>query len=230
MHTLLEAYLSEVARHLSPLPFKRRAEELREMRAHLENAVTVSRQQGRTEAEAARAAVQQFGPPEAVGAGAVAAWKRGRSLDRKSFWGSAACAAVTTLLVTRLTLHLLAFLPPLPARGFVQPPFDARLWAWCIAWLMPTFLLVGGLSGFLFPKRAVPGVAVGLTGFLSYFLLAGAVAGSRWPEVSFVSLLDESYWLSSVAAMDTIFILSALAAAWAGSRWRGRRAGRVARA
>ena len=32
MHSLLEKYLSEVSAHLSPLPTKRRNEELREMR------------------------------------------------------------------------------------------------------------------------------------------------------------------------------------------------------
>lgn len=46
MHNPLETYLSEVAAQLKPLPTKRRSEELREMRQHLLNAVTVNRELG----------------------------------------------------------------------------------------------------------------------------------------------------------------------------------------
>ncbi len=233
MHSLLEGYLSEVSAHLGALPRKRRADEMREMRAHLENAIVVSRELGQSEHEAAQTAIAQFGTAQVVGAGAVTAWRRGRALDRRDFWGAAVCAVVLVFLLTRLTPHLQAFLPPTPARGFVRPPFSAWLWAWWIAWLMPTFLLVGGTSGFLFPRRAVPGVAAGVTAFLSYFLLAATIASSRWPKTSQAPIFDEPYWLSSVAVMDTIFILSALAAAWAVGRWRVRmrgRAGRMARA
>ncbi len=78
MHSLLEAYLGEVAAHLSALPPARRTEELREMRTHLENAVVVGRELGRTEDEAAREALAQFGTPGETGEKLVQAWKRGR--------------------------------------------------------------------------------------------------------------------------------------------------------
>ena len=67
MHRLLETYLSEVSAHLGALPPKRRAEELREMRTHLENAIVVSHELGRSEAEAAANAVAQFGTARDLG-------------------------------------------------------------------------------------------------------------------------------------------------------------------
>lgn len=42
MHSLLESYLAETGAKLSPLPAKRREEEMHEMRSHLENAVIVN--------------------------------------------------------------------------------------------------------------------------------------------------------------------------------------------
>jgi hypothetical protein len=77
MHSLLEAYLSELAAHLSALPTKPRVEELREMRAHLENAVAGYRAQGSTDEEAAQAALAQF-----VGA-----------RDHGGMWSNPGCSA-----------------------------------------------------------------------------------------------------------------------------------------
>ena len=76
MHSLLEAYLSEVEAHLGALPTKRRAEELREMRTHLENAVIVNRELGQSEEEAARSAVAQFGTAQDLGENVAWAWRR----------------------------------------------------------------------------------------------------------------------------------------------------------
>ena len=46
MHSLLDGYLEQVAACLSALPAKRRADELREIRQHLQNAVTANRERG----------------------------------------------------------------------------------------------------------------------------------------------------------------------------------------
>ncbi len=101
MHILVEGYLSKVAAHLSALPAKRRADELREMGTHLENAVIVNREMGQTEDEAARNAIAQFGTPEALGKNVVWAWWRGERLSRRSFWGA---VVSTPLMLTCLLL------------------------------------------------------------------------------------------------------------------------------
>ena len=227
MHSLLETYLSQVAAHLGTLPAKRRMEEMREMRTHLENAVIVNRGMGQSEDEAARAAVAQFGAAQDLGHDVVMAWRRGEALNRRSLLGAAACAVASAFLVTRLTPHLLPLLPPTPARGFVQPPFSAWLWAGWVLWLMPTFLLVGGISGFLFPRRAALGAAAGVTAFLSYFLLAAVLDMFHWPKISHTPVFGDLYWLSSIAAMDFVFLLFASAAAWAVGRWRDARISRA---
>ena len=92
MHSLLEDYLSAVAAHLSALPSKQRAEELREMRMHLENAVIVSQELGQSEEEAAQNAVAQFGTPRLSGGKRLwrLATRRERSQAR-SVWGAAVC-------------------------------------------------------------------------------------------------------------------------------------------
>ena len=83
MHSLLEDYLSEVAAHLSALPAKQRNEELREMRAHLENAVVVNLGQGQSEEDAVRNALVQFGTAEDLGSDLVRAWRRGEKKKKE---------------------------------------------------------------------------------------------------------------------------------------------------
>jgi hypothetical protein len=77
MHSRLEAYLSEVAGCLGALPAARRAEEVREVHAHLGSAVTAMRERGASEAEAMSTVLEQFGPADAVARGLAAAWRRG---------------------------------------------------------------------------------------------------------------------------------------------------------
>lgn len=83
MHRPLEAYLEQVAAHLSALPTKRRNEELREMRQHLLNAVTVNRELGQPEEDAVANSVMQFGTPEDLGNNLVWAWRRGEARNKK---------------------------------------------------------------------------------------------------------------------------------------------------
>jgi len=102
MHNLLESYLAEVAAHLSALPPKQRAEELREMRAHLENAVIVNRELGQAEDEVAQNAVAQFGTPQDLGENVVWAWQRGKALNKKSLFGATVATTLVLCLMTFL--------------------------------------------------------------------------------------------------------------------------------
>ena len=162
LHTLLEANLEQVAVHLSALPVKRRDEELREIRQHLLNAVTVNQELGQSEDDAAANAVMQFGTPEDLGENLVWAWKRERSLNRKSFWGAASAALVLNYCLVWL----------LPA---AQPLFHLfRLWVQshseCSSltvtllslffYALPIYFSIGAAVGRLFPRRAVAGTAL----------------------------------------------------------------------
>ena len=155
MHSLLEQYLSEVAAHLSALPPKRRSEELREMRTHLENAAAAHRKLGQSEEDAARNALVQFGTPEALGQSAVAAWRRGVRRDWRDLAGAAACT-----FALMLATHLIML--------------------WCSAVHSSGFdfgvLVQGGglgaavgLCNLYFPRRAVSGIELGLILFFVAF-------------------------------------------------------------
>lgn len=216
MHSLLENYLSEVNAHLGTLPPKRRADELREMRAHLENAMVVSREMGRPEAEAAASAVEQFGAARDLGENVVWAWRRGRTLDGRRFWGAAACAFVLTLFLpflqdTPLENPMLGLFRSLGVGGQAGPPAQLMLLA-----------LAGGVCGLLFPKRAFGGIVLGVTAWHAFFLATVFTA-------VVLDKLDSPMPSSSVPEHVAAALL-ALLAAWAGSRWRNARAGQARRA
>lgn len=96
---------------------------------------------------------------------------------------------------------------------------------------MPLCLLVGGVSGLLFPRRAVAGVVVGLDVFLLCFLMGGSTAialltGGAASAASNVGTLQMGFMAG------VVLILGAAVAAWAVSRGRtaGQRRGRQAAA
>ncbi len=214
MHSLLEQYLSEVAAHLSALPAKRRNEELREMRAHLENAVIVNRELGQSEDEAAQSAVAQFGTPKDLSENVVWAWRRGAAQDRRSFWGASLTTPIVLcllsfvmnqrafdlLLDSFLPHNFLLFLGKHPGYGM---DFTRALF-------LATFGLSGLAAGLFFPKRAVRGACLGLVLFWIGFAMVDGV-GQLWSLTSVEGLTHQGRggW-----------ILMAIASAWAGSRWR----------
>ncbi len=207
MHSLLEAYLSEVTMHLGALPAKRRSEELREMRAHLENAVIVSRELGQSEDEAAQNAAVQFGTAQDLGKNLVWAWRRGEKRRKRDFWGAAACAAALTVSLpflqnTPLETPLLSLFRFLGTGGQAGPPAQLALLA-----------LAGGACGLIFPRRAFGGIVLGVTAWHASFLaiVFAVVVSER---------LASPVPSCSVPEHITSALLAVLAA-WAGSRWRG---------
>lgn len=75
----LEQYLTTIDAGLQTLPAARRAEELREIRQHLEALVAGHMARGAAEADAVEAAIRQFGHAEKIGRGLEAAWERRRA-------------------------------------------------------------------------------------------------------------------------------------------------------
>jgi len=172
MHSLLETYLSEVATHLSALPAKQRAEEMREMRAHLESVFAAYRHQGQTEDEAARNAVMQFGTPEVVGQDTVTAWQRGERRSKRSFWGAVVSTPLTLLSLMLVLSHLpnssIPWLDPWLARYCMEHKGSAETIGMALAqgMFLTIFMLAGAIVGGLSSKRAVRAVCLGLVVFL----------------------------------------------------------------
>ena len=169
MHSLLEAYLSEVAAHLSALPAERRNEELREMRTHLENAAIVNRELGQSEDEAAQNAVAQFGTPQDLGENVVWAWWRGEALNKRSLFGA---TAATTLMLCLMTFLMnqtwyYGILEILLPRTFLLYCGKHQTWGMALtqAMFLTNFGLAGGGAGCLFPGGAVRGVCLGLAAY-----------------------------------------------------------------
>lgn len=219
MHSLLEDYLAKVAAHLSAMPAKRCAEELREMRTHLENAVIVNREMGQTEDEAAQNAVAQFGTPQDLGENVVWAWRRGVIVGRRSFWGAAALALALT------------FLPNLPIRVvhlaepyFLRVPFEWEFEMRIVLLLLPSYFVCGVLCGFAFPRRAVAGTMLTEMGLILLFLTSNlGFLGREFVGDKVLTLLYVAEWV--------LCPLSAILGAWVGSRSRltWKRRGRLAR-
>jgi len=222
MHSPLENYLSEIAIHLGPLPEKRRAEELREMRAHLENAIIVNRERGQTEDEAVRAALTQFGVPEMVGQSTVTGYWRGEALNTRSIWVTAAWSyGVMAVLTPLFNLLAMAYF-----KQFNSANEPGWLQNYSLSFVIAVPILIGCGIGLLFPKKAVVGTryaaiarcVVGVAS-LSYWFIP-AFRGS-----SHISLMSV---VSSWACQTILCGFLTLLGAWAGSRWR-ERYGRLAR-
>lgn len=199
MHSLLEDYLMEIAKHLTVLPPAQRVEELREMRQHLLNAVVVSQEEGLSEEDSLHSAIEQFGPPAEWGQNLVQVWQRGERIqNRRSFWGAAVCVVV----VSSLGNGLLRLLPPHLTS------------AWC--WVFVVMVISGAISGMAFPRRAASAVscAMALLYLVTLYPRVFAVAppGSRLVDLLFSSLI----YLADGLLFGAITVL----AAWGGSRWR----------
>jgi hypothetical protein len=222
MHRLLEHHLSEVAAHLSAMPAARRNEELREMRAHLENAVAVNRDRGLSEGQAVSAALEQFGAPAAVGHETLVAWRRGEALRRRDFWGAAASVLVFSQAGVRLLTPLLL---PL-ANGYLgQNSLIPTAWLWLalLGYYMFLYAITGAVGGAIFPRQAVRGAAAGagLSACLLLMRLAELIA--HYPHGGTVFTPEMNGF-----ALEVVPLAFAVPASWAGSRRWGRRARRLA--
>ena len=179
MHSLIEQYLSEVATHLSALPAKQRAEEMREMRAHLENAVIVNRELGQSEDEAARNAVAQFGTARDLGENIVWAWRRGEKRQNWGFWGAVASTPLTLLSLMLAMSHMPSFqIPWLDSYCAAHKGFGEIIGMAVVQGMFLTvFMVAGAVVGTLTPRRAVRAICLGLTVFFVGWTLMDGRSG-----------------------------------------------------
>lgn len=225
MHKRLENYLAEVAARLHSLPTARRNEELREIRAHLQSALALHQEQGQTEDQAAKTALAQFGTPEAVGQELVAAWRRGEMLQKRSFWGAAACALALTLLVGALEGH---WMPLLTGHAMqivkTHPHSLSLLWLAAASFMAGTAVrvVIGAISGFAFPKRAVSGTALAMTLWGIYGLGKVFYNFAHLPHAVAAKLPHEMVYILAISSIVGLTLSASLTilSAWAGSRWR----------
>lgn len=218
MHSLLEDYLGQLSARLSLLPAKRRSEEIAEMRAHLERAAAGYREQGQSEEEAAESALQQFGTIQVLEERIVGAWRREKSLQRRSLWAAAICA-LAMIFFFNLCNPLLWTVLRNPRYISMLPPG----WYVVICENAP-LLIAGGVSGYLFPKRAVMGMvaALGIYCIWEQARVLNLCIQFSQHNVSIANFSITNFvriWILLCIAQTLLAIL----AAWAGSRLRTRR-------
>ena len=211
MHNLLETYLSELTKQIGALPTKCRNEEMREIRAHLENAILANRNLGQAEEVAIENAIAQFGTPSELAASLVWAWRRGAAVNKRSLLGAATATVLVLWLMSFLmnqnwyTSHLLLVLPRASYLYFVKH----QAFGMVVTQLMLCFNfgLAGGAAAVLFPKQAVRGACLGLAVYwIGWIVIMGTGYGGFWRFLS--------NWLFEIWTLSTIIC------AWAGSRWR----------
>ena len=162
----LETYLREVSHQLRHLSASARAEELREIEAHLRALVLAGQQlEDTSQAEATAAALKQFGAPRRVGRNLQKAWERKQP---EVWWRAMLALAVAMAMralfnVTSLELshfyladHDVDMLSGKPFYGFPNAPdvFASLLLYQQIAGVF-TAIAIGYVVGLISPKRGV---------------------------------------------------------------------------
>lgn len=204
MHSLLEEYLKHVASHLWGLPRKHRADEMHELRQHLETQVAASQEQGKTETEAIQATLRQFGRPEKLGRQVAGTWWRGRLLSWRDSAISTAVAAGLLFYLPSIIVNLLFPMRTIALGGVLSHGIPLPLE---IVW----YVLIGGFVGWKLSKRARVATliavlsAVVLGNVLRPFLMWPVDQGARLPELSFSGLSTRG-----VNAWDPLLLWSAL--------------------
>ena len=198
MHSLIEQYLSEVATHLSALPAKQRAEEMREMRTHLVNAVIVNRELGQSEDEAARNAVAQFGTARDLGENIVWAWRRGEKRRNWGFWGAVASTPLTLLSLILAMSHMPNFqIPWLDSYCAAHKGSGETIGMAVVQGMfLAVFMVAGAAVGTLSPRRAVRAVCLGLTVFFVGWTLINGRSGlpDNWQRIGWILTAIASAW------------------------------------
>ncbi|MGC4047508.1 MAG: permease prefix domain 1-containing protein [Armatimonas sp.] len=177
MPVRLENYVEELRHELKDLPVTQRAEQLAEVRTHLNALIEANRELGLTEEEAEAAAIAQLGVP-----------RQTTRTERRTFWGAWSQGPFFAAHVF-LTIGCLIFMlgmagmqrPSTPQSMLTHIPFILPLFL--LGWLMS--LKVGeSLALLAIPMAAMPPLTV-MYGFM--LLIANqtsASAGWFWPLAS----------------------------------------------
>ena len=213
----LEKYLAEVSNYLGPLPLARREEEIKEMRQHLQCAITAYQDEGQSEEEASANAIKQFGKPEELGKKVVWAWRRADKREYiRSFLGAWLCFTAWRFL--RWHLHFIGSMLNVFERTYRHDAYILLIGSylfgtiWTASW--------SWISGYAFPNRAMFGVGAFMIILGSYGICVSSYNDYYSVRISdFVLILR---FADSFRELG-IFIAIAVISARAGSRQRIRR-------
>jgi uncharacterized membrane protein len=168
MHHRLEDYLSQVAAELSEVPGEQREEDLREMRQHLTNAVTVNQEIMRQDEDlAVESALQEFGAPKELAAEMLTAWRRGEAKEnRRSLAGAMLCSAVS--LTAGFGILHAVYRPSFTSGYTLSQQLLVDVIA--LSWSLTIWTITSVLNGILFPRRALTATRIAI--LASYAMVA----------------------------------------------------------
>ncbi|MCW3062333.1 MAG: hypothetical protein JWQ02_4154 [Capsulimonas sp.] len=214
MHSLLEEYLEEVYARLLDMPFQRRVEELRELRAHLQDAMLANERPDISQEKAAHVVLSHFGSPGDVAQELMGAWVRDEETARRSFWRALGCYLACQLILSHYPLFF-SYFAKLPSYG---PLSDAYYTVGAFWWSPLCYLTVGFGLGIAFPKRGTAGIGAGMCAVACCWFL-GAMSTARYlgsaPPPDPFMVLFPTLGLSDI--YGNVFLLMA---AWFGGRLR----------
>ena len=220
MHGLPEEYLAEVSAQMIGMPASRRAEELREMRVHLEDAVAVGVERGASEEDAARQAVRQFGSPEAIAAEEISAWRGEQKAARRNLWKIVVCYLGCSYLEDLITL-VQNFLTG--AHHPYDIPVGGEIVVFAIWPTIASLILVVIVSA-VFPRQAFSGLAAAMTAKLVLFTIPILITSCAPPYSHHVPSFP---LLLLIGLVNLIQCAAQFLAASLGIRLRRSRSGRV---
>lgn len=163
MNSRLEEYMSEASKGLENLTETRRAEELAEIRHHLEAREKAHRELGFDETAAAEATIRQFEAARTTSGGLNKVGRQEKALMPDTVAAAAFVAVVGSLALADM-------LDPLTS--LLNVPFGptltmAYLLYWGASRVLPR-LLVGFLIGRLAPRHGVKGTLLGVSAYFAY--------------------------------------------------------------
>ena len=198
----LESYLAQIERELRDLPANARADEMREIEAHLSALVLAGQQlENLSHAQATAVALKQFGAPRIIGRKLRKAWER----KQPEAWWRAVLAPVvslTFLAVTMVTFDV--FSNSLFDVDTISPFWSILSGGFMILGLLLQFFGTGFLAGLISPKRGI-----GLAFIYCLYLVYGAIiifptfikqAGIADSDIMSLFCMTFSYGLISLLA------------------------------
>ena len=169
MQQRLEEYLSQVESELRTVPATQRDDELREMRQHLIDNVTVNQEiLGYDEEQAVATAIEEFGAPQKLAAEVLTVWQRGeRRINLRSLVGATLCSTVCFCVASAFVNSVESATAPIVSGMLKQMMF--------VAWGMLSLAFAGSVTGLLFPRRAIYGTWLALSTIYFVYLCEASV-------------------------------------------------------
>lgn len=170
MQQRLEEYLSQVEHELRTVPAPQRDEELREMRQHLVDNVTVNQEiLGYDEEQAVATALEEFGAPKKLAREILAAWCRGdEKTNRRKVLAATFCSTASMSVGVAIVNSLghIANAPPIPWEH------SALMQGNVLVWAAMTWAITGAITAAIFARHPKIGPWIALSAISVWLYLA----------------------------------------------------------